>query len=224
VRDGVAEHLHPREVLAQLQPLHDAPVAATVGDHAGGVEAGAPRRVERARQVVALRDDERRVHIEDLTRALRRVPRVEPGVVGEDVGRRHAERQQALAHRADLVVVDAPVVAGQQHLVHAPGLVERGRGLDAVLEHRAQAPVAVDLSAQHQRDLGARRIGHIHHVTARRAQHHRVGDADHRRDPGDHPEAHHQKSAHRRKTTACSRAACRRRSPAPAARRSAAGS
>ena len=39
-------------------------------------------------------------------------------------------REQDALHRADLVVLDAAVVAGEQQLVHAAGLVELGGGVD----------------------------------------------------------------------------------------------
>ena len=52
-------------------------------------------------------------------------------------------REQDPAHRADLVVLDAAVVARQQQLVDAAGLVELVGGADAVREHALGAPLGI---------------------------------------------------------------------------------
>ena len=53
-------------------------------------------------------------------------------MVGEDVRRRNAVGEHHPPHRADLVVVDAAVIAGQQQLVHAAGRGRARRRVDAV--------------------------------------------------------------------------------------------
>ena len=140
---------------------HHAPVVAPVGGVAGGVQAGAAGVIERAGHVEALRDDDGALDVEDAPRPLRGVPRVEAGVVGEDVLGRDAAREQDPAHRADLVVLPPAVVAGEQELVDAAGLVELGGRVDPVGEHRAGRAVGHHLGAEHERGLRVRDLARV---------------------------------------------------------------
>ena len=131
-----------------------------------GLQAGVARVVQRPRHVEALGHDDRAAHVEHAPRTLRRVPRVEAGVVGEDVIGRNPPCEQDPAHRPDLVVLDAAVVTGQQQLLDAARLVELLRGRDPVREHRRRPPVGHDLRAEHERDL---RAGHARGLVGRPA-------------------------------------------------------
>jgi hypothetical protein len=141
-------------------------------------------------EVEALRDDDRAADREDLARAHHAVPGVEPCVVLEDVTGGHAEAQQLAAHRADLVVAGAAVIARDEHLRDAPVAVQRGGGAHAVVEHRARSAVGLDLGAEHERRLRRRRGGRVTRPATAAEGHDGVGGTDDDDGAGDQAQRH----------------------------------
>ena len=166
------EVLAPGEALAH-KIIYGLAVDALVCRNAVGVDTQAARIVDRAVEVVFLRDDYRALDLEHVAGAVHRLIGREARMVEKHIVGVNAPADGVLLHMVDLVVGVPAVVAAGEYLFARAGLIQVNARAHSVLEHMAQSAVGVYPCAEHQYAvrLAPRRLVRADDILAR-AYHH----------------------------------------------------